>query len=239
MVYFTMGNTAIRLYLLSAVILATYGVAKWEKYALQPPEVQLPSWTFHELPTQLGDWRGEDTELDPEITKAVGAERIVDRIYRDGLGHEISMHTAVFTDPVEGVYHSPLNCYRANGWELRDKTREELRLFDDLTIPVSLTTWKREGDRALVVYWYQLGEHVLFGRLDLGLKVRWSLAGRPKWPPLVKVMLQIQATEIEEAKATILSFAEQVARWENQPERRKELLLIGDNAESRNSEASQ
>lgn len=241
MVHFTMGNTAIRLYLLSAIILATYGVAKWEKYALQPPEVQLPSWTFHDLPTQLGDWQGEDREGDPEIDKAVGAApgRIMNRLYRDELGHVVSMHTAMFTDPVEGVYHSPLNCYRANGWELRDKTREELRLFDDLSIPVSLTTWRREGNRALVVYWYQLGEHVLFGRLDLGLNVRWSLAGQPKWPPLVKVMLQIPVTELEESKATILSFAEQVARWENQPQRRRELLLTGDNAESRNSATSQ
>jgi len=232
-----MGNTAIRLYLLSAVILTTYGVARWEQYALEPPEVQLPTWTFHELPTHLSDWRGEDTELDPEIFKRIGAEIVVDRAYQDTLGHVVSLHTAMFKNPVEGVYHSPLNCYRANGWELREKTREELHLFDDLTIPISMTTWRREGERTLVVYWYQLGEHVLFGRLDLGLKVRLSLAGRPKWPPLVKVMLQIEATEPEEAKATLLSFAEQVARWENQPQRRRELLLIGDQNESRDSEA--
>jgi len=232
------GQTAIRLYLLSAVVLATFGIAKWEKHALQPPEVQLPSWTFHEMPLQFGDWRGEDTELDPKITAAVGAApgRIVDRNYQDRLGHVVSMHTAMFDDPVEGVYHSPLNCYRANGWELKENTREELRLSDDLAIPVSLTTWQREGSRALVVYWYQLGEHVLFGRLDLGIKVRWSLAGKPKWPALVKVMLQIDAADLEEVKATILSFAEQVARWENAPERRTELLLIEDSTNNRNTE---
>ena len=73
------GQTAIRLYILSAVVLATFGIAKWEKHALQPPEVQLPSWAFHEMPLQFGDWRGEDTELDPKITAAVGAALLTRR----------------------------------------------------------------------------------------------------------------------------------------------------------------
>lgn len=224
------GHTAIRLYVLSAVVLATWGVSKWEKQALKPPDVRLPSWTFNEMPLQFGDWQGEDTELDPKITAAVGAApgRIADSLYRDRLGHTVTMHTAMFDDPVEGVYHTPLNCYRANGWQKLNDSREELRLFDDLTIPVRLTTWRREGSRVIVLYWYQLGEHVLFGRWDLGINVRWSLAGKPKWPALVKVMLQIDAADAEDAKATILSFAEQVARWENEPQRRKELILAED-----------
>ncbi len=221
-----MGNTAVRLFVVAGVILAIYGTARWERYALEPPEVQLPSWGFNEMPLRFGDWQGEGTELDPDIFAAVGADRIIDRVYQDGMGHVISIHTAVFSDPVEGVYHSPLNCYRANGWVKTDESRELLLVSDDLTIPVSLTTWKLEGRRVLVAYWYQLGEHVLFGRWDLGIKVRWSLAGKPKWPALVKVMLQIPASELEEAKATLLSFAEQVAKWENQPRRRRELLLI-------------
>ena len=102
------------------------------------------------------------------------------------------------------------------------ETRENLPVSDGLTIPVSLTTWEREGERVMVVYWYQLGEHVLFGRWDLGWKVRWSLRGQPKWPALIKVMLQISAPEPEDAKTTILGFAEQVAKWENQPEHRKD-----------------
>lgn len=236
-----MGNTAFRIYFLTAVVLATYGAVKWEKYALQPPSVQLPSWTFDDLPLQFGEWRGENTNLDPEIAKAVGAakDRIVDRAYQDGFGHTITMHTAMFNDPVEGLYHSPLNCYRSNGWERTKLTTEELHLSDGLTIPVSMSTWKLEGRRVLVVYWYQLGEYVLFGRWDLGIKVRWKLAGKSKWPPLIKVMLQIDALEAEEAKTVIMGFAEQVAGWENHPQRRKELLLIGDQSAEQDAKSGQ
>jgi EpsI family protein len=130
----------------------------------------------------------------------------------------------MFKSPEAGVYHSPLNCYRSQGWQLMKETRENLPISDGLIVPVSLTTWEREGERVMVVYWYQIGEHVLFGRWDLGWKVRWSLRGRPKWPALVKVMLQMSAPEVEDAKTTILGFAEQVAKWENQPERRKDSL---------------
>ena len=79
----------------------------------------------------------------------------------------------------------------------------------------------------MVVYWYQLGEHVLFGRWDLGIKVRWSLAGKPTWPALIKVMLQIPVLEAEDAKTAILSFAEQVAKWENQAQHRNGKGMLG------------
>ena len=103
------------------------------------------------------------------------------------------MYGAMFSNPRGGVYHTPINCYRSTGWQDTSETREDLEVSDDLTIPVSLSTWEQKGERVLVVYWYQIGEHVLFDRWDLGMKIRWSLRGRPKWPALIKVMLSIPA----------------------------------------------
>jgi len=219
------GSTAARIYIVAALIMATYGVAHLVEAALEPPEVVLPRWTFEEMPLQFGDWRGVPTTMDPEIAVATGADRIVNREYKDDRGHAVSMHTAMFKRPEVGVYHSPLNCYRAQGWQLmKGEVRENLPVSDGLTIPVSLTTWEREGERLMVVYWYQMGEHVLFGRWDLGWKIRWSLRGQPRWPAVIKVMLQISAPEPEDAKTAILSFAEQVAKWENQPAHQKDAL---------------
>jgi EpsI family protein len=220
------GNPTIRVYLIIAFVLATYGGARLVETAIQQPETVLPSWTFDELPLQLGDWHGEDTMLDPKITAALGAARVRDRVYQNSLGHIVSLHTAMFENAVEGVYHTPINCYRANGWDKKLDSIETIRISDDLSIPVKLLIYEHEKDRqrVMVVYWYQLGEHVLFGRWDLGFKVRWSLRGRPTWPALVKVMVQIQVTDPEDAKAALMSFVESVAKWENQPERRKEIL---------------
>ena len=222
------GSPSVRLYIIAALIPLTSGGAYLVNRELEPPEVDLPDWTFNEMPLQIGDWHGEKATLDPELAKATGAQVIVDRIYKDDAGHAISVHTAMFQDPKGGVYHSPLNCYRSNGWQKLSETSSDLQISDTLTIPVSVTRWEHQNDKVIVVYWYQLGKHVLFGRWDLGFKVRWSLAGKPKWPALIKVMLQIPASEPpEEARAAILNFAEQVAKWENQPTHRNGKGMLG------------
>ena len=221
------NRTAVRVYIVAALIPITFGGAYLVQAALEPPGSDLPNWTFRELPLQIGKWHGESVKLDPQIALATGAQVIVDRAYRDDSGHVVSIHTAMFDDPANGVIHSPLICYLSAGWEKLGESRSSLKVSDKLTIPVNVSKWGREGEKVLVVYWYQLGEHVLFGRWDLGIKVRWSLAGKPKWPALIKVMLQIPATEGEDPKSTVLSLAEQVAKWENQPKHRNGIGMLG------------
>ena len=45
--------------------------------------MERPNWSLRELPFQLTNWHGEDTEMDPKIAVATGADVIVNRIYRD------------------------------------------------------------------------------------------------------------------------------------------------------------
>jgi EpsI family protein len=220
-----MSHTSKRLYVVVGIVVAAITISYLVQAATEPPEVEMPDWTLRSLPMRLGDWRGEPTKLDPQIAAATHADVIVDRLYRDDMGRTASLHTAMFRDPADGVYHSPLNCYNSAGWKLIEETREKVEVADDLTIPVSLTTWEREGDRILVAYWFQLGEHVLYSRADLGVKVRWALRGQPKWPVLVKVMMQTQLNPSDSAnsKAVAIGFTRQLAKWVNQPAHRKYL----------------
>lgn len=221
------GSPFVRILIVAALFPLTYWGAKLVKVAIEPPLIDMPAWTFNDMPMQMGEWRGENTALDPKIAVATDAKIIVNREYRDNAGHSISLHTAVFDKPAEGVFHSPINCYRTNGFEDISQTQEMLRINDGLTIPVNVSLWKRNHDKVMVVYWYQLGEHVLFGRWDLGVKVRWSLAGKPKWPALIKVMMQIPVADAGDAKTAIMGFAEQVAKWENEPIRRNGKGMLG------------
>jgi EpsI family protein len=211
------------------LIVLTQKSADYLKVSLEAPGCDMPDWTFRELPMHLGLWRGESTTLDPEIYKATGAKMIVDRLYRDDSQHEISMHTAMFDDPKIGVAHSPMICYQSQGWQkLGMERREVLRLPGNLNLPVSVSKWEHERrGKQIVIYWYQLGEHVLFGRWDLGLKVRWSLAGKPKWPALIKVMMEIPAVEGEDREGVLRDFAEKVAAWENQDAHRYAKGMLG------------
>lgn len=218
-----MNSVAKRLYVVAAIIVATIGISYLVEAGLEPPAVEIPDWSLSSLPLRLGAWNGETTELDPKIALATGADVIVDRQYRDDLGHAVSLHTALFKDPATGVYHSPMNCYRGAGWKLVDETIEKVEVADDLTIPVRLMTWEREDEQILVAYWFQLGQHVLYGREDLGLKVRWAMRAQPTWPVLVKIMLQAPLTDPEDSKTVAIGFTRQVAKWLNQPEHRKYL----------------
>jgi hypothetical protein len=58
--------------------------------------------------------------------------------------------------------------------------------------------------------------------LDMA-EVRWQLRGQRKWPMLTKVMLQIPAADLDDARTTLMGFTEQVVKWLNQPEHRKYL----------------
>ena len=215
-----MNSTAKRLYAIVILVLATYGVSRLVQAETEPPECILPDWTFREMPYQLGNWHGEDTKMDPVIAAATGADIIVDRFYRDDTGVVASIHTAMFKDPADGMRHTPLTCYRAAGWAKVKEVQDNLQLSEDVTIPVNLVTWEKDGEHVMVLYWYQLGGHVLFDRWDMG-KLRFAMRGQAKWPALIKMMIQIPASDVDDAKSRALAFAELVAKWEHQPQHRK------------------
>jgi EpsI family protein len=218
-----MNSTAKRLYAVIAIVVATYGVSRLVQAKTDTPEVEMPDWTFRQMPLQLANWHGEDTKLDPKIASATGAEVIVNRAYRDEQNHFAVVHTAMFKNPADGVFHSPLNCYRSNGWQNLQEIRENVQVSEDMAITVSLITCEKEAERIMVVYWYQLGDQVLYSRLDLG-KLRWTMGGQEKWPALIKVMVQMPiTTNSEDTKALLLNFTEHVAKWLNQPEHQKYL----------------
>ena len=217
-----MNGAAKRLYVVAAIVVAVYAVSHLVQAETEPPDVEMPNWTFRDLPLQLGDWHGENFQMDPKIAAATGAEVIVDRLYRDEQSRSISLHTAMFSNPTDGVLHSPLNCYPGNGWRKLTETRENVRVSGESTIAVSLTTWEKEGSQLMVVYWYQLGDQVLYSRFDLG-SLRVKMWSQPKWPALLKVLVQMPIVEIDDTKAIILGFTEQIAQWLNQPEHQKYL----------------
>ncbi len=83
---------------------------------------------------------------------------------------------------------------------------------------VSCTTWEKEGQRVLVLYWFKLGEHFLFDRFEMGA-VRWKMRGQKTWPALIKVLMQANTTDdpVDDEKA-LRGFAENIYKWIHEPE---------------------
>jgi EpsI family protein len=217
-----MNSVALRLYIVVAIVAASYGVSRWLQAAVAPPEIEFPSWDIRQLPMQLDVWKGEETELDPSIAAATGADVIVNRLYQDDANHTATLHFARFPDPAEGVYHNPLNCYRSSGWEKLGESMEDVKLAGNVTVSVCVTKWRKENETVIVAYWFQLGRHMLYERFDLG-KVRWAMGGNDKWPVLFKVMTQFSVTGSDDTQKLALDFSQKIAEWLNQPEHRKYL----------------
>lgn len=214
------------------LVAAAIGVFTWITYqaraSLKPPDVAMPDRDFHRLPHELGEWRGVDKELDPKIFAAIGANYVVDRIYRNGR-HRISLHLAVFDNPDEGVRHSPMNCYLGQGFRNVSTKRTSLNLADQPEMEMLLTTWEKDHKRVLVGYWFKMGEHLLFDRTDMAV-VRLKLRGQQVWPAMVKVLIhyEVSGSQItDEDTKRIGDFAVMVEKWISAPDDQTALKLIG------------
>ena len=201
-----------RLIIVAMLLLGIHFLGSSVRGMLTPAEVVLPEWHLDEMPLELGDWRGQMTELDDQIFNRIGAAEANDWIYERRDGRTASAHLALFKDLDEGVWHYPANCYKASGWHNIDSREETLFVEGAPERRVSISTWSHSGRTVKVLYWYQLGEHTIFGRLDLG-KARLALAGQATWPPLVKVLLQTDADNSVEAEQALIDLGGRIHGW--------------------------
>jgi EpsI family protein len=206
-----MNSILTRLTILIALVVSVHCGFILVRAGTRPAQVALPTRSIHELPRTLGTWHGEDAELDSKIFVGTAARDVVDRTYADRSGHNTSVFVALYDDPAAGVYHTPANCYRANGWTNLSDVLMPLESAGRPTVSVSLSTWESGSQRVQVVCWYEMGEHVLFDRLDWGT-IQFKLRGQTTWPPMYKVLLQAQVTD-SLTSARLLELAGSLRAW--------------------------
>jgi len=174
--------------------------------------VVLPPHGIHELPLTLGIWDGKDEELKEDFFRATGAESAVDRLYRDGQRHVISLHMALFSEYERILPHHPRICYPANGFSITQDERTEVHGPGEKTFPATLLTCENPEGPIKILCWYQLGDRVLLNRHDIWRASR-QMWGRDVWPPLIKVHLQTAAFDRAAAEARLRDVARRVAAW--------------------------
>jgi hypothetical protein len=162
------------------------------------------------LPTLLGPWTGIDTEMDERLIAHVGAMTVVSRTYDNGLGQQAMVHLASFGPAAITLPHPPSLCYKNAGWTIG----AEHWAGKDEGSPHRLMPVEREGGRALIAYWYQVGHAAAANRGELRQslqKLRWS--GK-RWPPLVKVLIHIPVESAgDNAEATADELSAEIFKW--------------------------
>lgn len=161
----TLGTAALVLLLLAV------GAAAWS-FVLRPP-LRVDSTKLAELPHQLGEWTSVDVPLEQSVESMLRADFNLQRAYTHPLGDRVWLYLGYYgTERGGQPEHTPADCYRAHGWEIRE--RRTLAVDPALRVNEYLVEQGRE--RHLVHFWFRSYRSTgLLGGFDQTLD---RLAGR-------------------------------------------------------------
>ncbi len=113
------------------------------------------------FPLELGDWRGRQNSLAPDVLDALQLSDYWLADYKRPKDTEtVNFYMAYYaTQHVGSMTHSPSNCIPGGGWQIENSRVETIQLADGS--PIRLTRLLiREGDEAeLVYYWFDERGH--------------------------------------------------------------------------------
>ena len=202
-----------RLWIIAAVLLLLQGSAFFFLQRAKSSEVRPLRKDLHGFPYDLGDWHGEDQDLDEAVVKKVGARHSISRSYRDAaFGRAVSLHIGDWDSlKTPTLPHPPTICYPAAGVQIL--RRETIEVDDADPFQAELLLVEREGGRSLVLYWYRWDEQICTTRTQACM-ARLKMIGSQEWPPVVKVLLDTPCIPSETAALESLrNFAAEVRKW--------------------------
>jgi EpsI family protein len=142
--------------ILTAQIAGSYVLTISEK-VLGVPELQ-------QVPDRIGTWAlTEDTPLDPEVAAYLRPDDYIQRGYHSAQpDSSISLFVAYFKS-LQSSYgpHSPRACLPGSGWLVHLWQVTGLPVSDNReTLPINEYVLEKNGQKILVLYWYQNGRRV-------------------------------------------------------------------------------
>jgi EpsI family protein len=108
------------------------------------------------VPEKLVGLKSVALELPPEELEVNGASDYLLRAYHDGEEEKFGLYVGYYPRQGEGkTIHSPRNCLPGGGWEPISHTVVTMPVVGDGEVPVNRYVIARDGERAVVYYWYQ------------------------------------------------------------------------------------
>jgi len=159
------------------------------------------------VPSEIGNWVGDDLEIDDETVVVMGADSFLNRVYSTPAGQQVAFHVATWknTDTVNPAPHHPQTCYAGGGWTLLDRRTVQVP-GPDGTVPMELILFEKEGARVVTGHWFRVGA-ASFVSADGFREYRRQFWGLRYWPNSTKVLLQTRALTLDAAEPTLVEFA--------------------------------
>ncbi|HWF86968.1 MAG TPA: EpsI family protein [Vicinamibacterales bacterium] len=199
--------------ILLALLLATAVVAHASRQAAVAPVA------MSAFPRTIGPWRATiDTPVDEDTARQLRADAYVNRSYA-GIGNApVDLYIAYYSSQRPGVsIHSPLHCLPGTGWEPLAVTTLDLARPDGSAGSVRKMIVRKNLDRAVVLYWYEVHGRMIASELASKLfLIADSVRLHRSDAALVRVAVPItQSPEIAEQRAVafVRDLIPQVTHW--------------------------
>ena len=117
----------------------------------------LPPGALQRLPMKIGDWLGQDVELDLRIVMTDTGPDVNRRYLRNNGDEEVSLYIAYGVRIRDMMFHRPEVAYPCNGWTLEDRRLVNLPLPDGTELQCHILDFSRSGlstDKITVLNYY-------------------------------------------------------------------------------------
>jgi len=181
-----------RVLTLTCCLLASFGLRLW---LVSTPSVP-PREPFRGFPRHIGQWEfASDGSVPERLEPVLGADDYLLRTYRDPSGKVAELFTAYYAMQYAGEsMHSPKNCMAGAGWEPIRKGRLALALSNaSQTATVNSYVIERDGQRFVMLYWYQVHGRVVASEYWMKAYLVWDAVWtRRRDGALVRVTVPIR-----------------------------------------------
>lgn len=111
---------------------------------------------FRRIPLEIAEWTGRDLRMDEQAIDIIQPDRMVFRNYTDG-ERVVNFYLGYYVDiDKSDLAHSPIVCYQAQGWGIRQQdTAELVPRGADGTVRFRRLLIEKGDHREIVYFWYQ------------------------------------------------------------------------------------
>ena len=144
----------IRLIVVTICLLVTMGLGS---RAMQPERTPLRD-PLRNLPFQIGDWTGRDTQpFTDDVVAVLGVDEYLSRWYQGADRAAVSVYIGYYQSQREGdTIHSPMNCLPGAGWQPVETGTISIVLPGRAEpADVNRVVIQKGLDRQVALYWYQ------------------------------------------------------------------------------------
>jgi EpsI family protein len=144
----------VRLTVLLLIFVATFGGAR-AATRYRVAQQRTPDWHF--VPYDMGKWRGVDGRFDP-VYGTDPADSSMLRVYQREGEPPVVAYVGFFENLATVMeVHTPELCYPAQGWGIQSIGSNSAQSFRGVQIPARLIVADKNGDRRIVMWWYNAG----------------------------------------------------------------------------------